>query len=291
LDARDFIKRRIKIKMIINEFKKKEYFVDLIIKRLEDAKEKIVAQWQNPLDTPTRHFVLDKLLPSQEVEKIYSAFPKNGEGFFDRESFREKKRTSAELSNYDPILSDIIYAMQDTKVVDKVSKLCSIESIEPDPQLYAGGLSMMFTNDYLNPHIDNSHDGKRGRYRRLNLLYYVSPEWAFEYGGNFELWDEKRTKPKTLVALQNRLVVMETNKTSWHSVSKVIADRPRCCVSNYYFSKNSPDGDEYFHVTSFSGRPEQPVRKVIGFVDNALRNIISKTLKVGRGKNLINKSK
>ncbi|MCX7356240.1 MAG: hypothetical protein NTY59_15735, partial [Alphaproteobacteria bacterium] len=29
----------------------------------------------------------------------------------------------------------------------------------------------------------------------------------------------------------------------------------------------------------------------VGVADNALRNLISKTLKVGRGKNLINKSK
>ena len=274
-----------------NESKEKEYFVGLIIKRLEEAREKIIDQWENPIDTPTRHFVLDNLLPNQDVEKIYSAFPRNGEGFFDRESFRQKKRTSADLSNFNPILSDITYAMQDSRIVAKVSELCSIESIEPDPKLYAGGLSMMFPDDYLNPHIDNSHDGERNLYRRLNLLYYVSPEWAFENGGNFELWDDKRTKQKTLVAHQNRLVVMETNKTSWHSVSKVTADRPRCCVSNYYFSETSPDGDEYFHVTSFSGRPEQPMRRVIGVVDNALRNIISKTLKGGRGKNLVNKDK
>ncbi len=27
--------------------------------------------------------------------------------------------------------------------------------------LYAGGLSMMFEGDFLNPHIDNSHDAGR----------------------------------------------------------------------------------------------------------------------------------
>ena len=35
----------------------------------------------------------------------------------------------------------------------------------------------MTEGDFLNPHIDNSHDAKRERYRRLNLLYYVSPGW------------------------------------------------------------------------------------------------------------------
>lgn len=272
-----------------NGLSKKEYFVNKIIDRLAEVNKEITKQWNHSVDTNTRHFFLDNLLPKNDVEEIYSAFPTNGEGFFDRETFREKKRTSQNLSDFNPILSDIIYAIQDPRVVAKVSKLCSMDFIEPDPTLYAGGLSMMFRGDYLNPHIDNSHDSKRKRYRRLNILYYVSPDWNLENGGNFELWDEKRTKPKTIVSKQNRLVVMETNKTSWHSVSKVIIDRPRCCVSNYYFSKNSPYGSEYFHVTSFLGRPEQPIRRAIGIIDNFLRNLISKTLKIGRGKRSIKK--
>jgi Rps23 Pro-64 3,4-dihydroxylase Tpa1-like proline 4-hydroxylase len=89
---------------------------------------------------------------------------------------------------------------------------------------------LKFPGDFLNPHIDNSHDGERKRYRRLNLLYYVSPDWKIENGGNFELWDDERINQKTLTALTNRLVVMETNKISWHSVSPVTTDRPRCCV-------------------------------------------------------------
>ena len=269
---------------------KREYFVNKILQRLDTASEKIIAQWNNPEDTATRHFYLDELLPQSDVEDVYAAFPRNGEGFFDRESFREKKRTSANLSDFDAILSDITYAIQDARIVNKVSEICSMKSIEPDPKLYAGGLSMMFPNDYLNPHIDNSHDGERSKYRRLNLLYYVSPDWSFDNGGNFELWNEERTIPKTIISHQNRLVVMETNKTSWHSVSKVNAERPRCCVSNYYFSE-TPDGDEYFHVTSFLGRPEQPFRRYLGVLDNGLRNFVSRTLKIGRGKNLVNKDK
>lgn len=270
---------------------KKEYFVLKIIEKLDTDRNSLSEQWNNPRGTKTRNFVVDNLLPKADAKKIYEAFPRNGDGFFDRESFREKKRTSANLSDFNEILSDITYAIQDQRVVNLISEICEMQSIEPDPKLYAGGLSMMFPDDYLNPHIDNSHDGERSKYRRLNLLYYASPDWSFENGGNFELWNEKRTTPHTIVSHQNRLVVMETNKTSWHSVSKVTANRPRCCVSNYYFSELSPDGDDYFHVTSFMGRPDQPIRKFIGTIDNRFRNMISKTLKVGRGKNLINKNK
>jgi hypothetical protein len=94
--------------------------------------------------------------------------------------------------------------------------------------------------------------------------------------------------PCTILSKQNRLLVMETNKTSWHSVSPVTVDTPRCCVSNYYFSEISPDHTDYFHVTSFTGRPDEPIKKIVGVADNALRNVVSKTLGVGRGKKEIN---
>jgi Rps23 Pro-64 3,4-dihydroxylase Tpa1-like proline 4-hydroxylase len=268
---------------------KEEYFIKCLLSKLEEEKENIIKQWNNPEGTTTRYFSIDNLLPKKDVESIYNAFPRTGEGFFDRDTFREKKRTSANLREYDQVLSDITYAFQSKVVVKYIEDILSYEVLEPDPKLYAGGLSMMFPNDYLNPHIDNSHDGNRERYRRMNLLFYVSPDWRLENGGNFELWNEDRTIPRTFVAHQNRLVVMETSKTSWHSVSKVTTDRPRCCVSNYYFSTISPDGSDYFHVTSFDGRPGQSLRKFIVTIDNALRNTVSKVFKIGRGKNQINK--
>ncbi|MVV48541.1 2OG-Fe(II) oxygenase [Pseudomonas sp. PB120] len=263
----------------------------LIVKRLDEVGADIQQQWSNPEGTHTRHFVVDELLTDKMAQEIYDAFPRNADGFFDRQSFREKKKTLTDLSDYPQILSAITYAMQHESVVAKVAQLVGINDIVPDPSLYAGGLSMMFEGDFLNPHIDNSHDGERNLYRRLNLLYYVSPNWSLENGGNFELWDLQVKNQKTLVSRFNRLVVMETNKLSWHSVSGVRTEMPRCCVSNYYFSATSPDDHEYFHVTSFSGRPDEPGRRLLGIVDNNLRNMVSKALRVGRGKKLVNKTK
>jgi len=263
----------------------------LIFEKIKVSADSIRKQWKHPQGTKTRHFIIDDMLGPILCNEIYNAYPKDGNGFFNRSTFREKKSTSADLSKYDKLLSDITYAFQDKRVVDLISKILALKKIEPDPLLYAGGLSMMFRGDFLNPHIDNSHDRDRKRYRRLNLLYYVSPDWKVQNGGNFELWDEKRLKPKTIVAKFDRLVVMETNKTSWHSVSRVLERRPRCCVSNYYFSELSPDTSKYFHVTSFSGRPEEKIKIFLGIADNFLRNYISKTLKIGRGRRLINKHK
>ena len=268
-----------------------EKITRLILEKIQTMSPSIQNQWKYPNGTKTRHFIIDNLLGTSICKEIYNAFPKDGNGFISRNTFREKKSTSADLSKYDKLLTDITYAFQDFRVVDLISKLLALKKIEPDPLLYAGGLSMMFRDNFLNPHIDNSHDRERKRYRRLNLLYYVSPDWKIENGGNFELWDNDRLTPKTIVSTFDRLVVMETNKTSWHSVSRVLVDSPRCCVSNYYFSKISPDSSEYFHVTSFSGRPEERIKTFFGVADNFLRNFISKTLKIGRGRHLINKQK
>ncbi|MPQ70213.1 MULTISPECIES: 2OG-Fe(II) oxygenase [unclassified Pseudomonas] len=258
----------------------------LIVDRLESCRADIQDQWNNPQGTHTRHFVIDGLLPEEIALEIYGAYPRNADGFLDQQSFREKKKTLANLADRPQILRDVTYAMQSQKVVGKVAELVGVESLIPDPSLYAGGLSMMFKDNFLNPHIDNSHDGGRGLYRRLNLLYYVTPGWVLENGGNFELWDTKVKKQKTIVSAFNRLVVMDTNRDSWHSVSKVAVDTPRCCVSNYYFSKASPGNDDYFHVTSFSGRPEEPGKRLLGVVDNHVRNTLSKVLQIRRGKAL-----
>ena len=261
----------------------KQTLIHEIIKSLAGHAADIEAQWTNPTGTKTRHFVIDAFLPQDIAVRAYSAFPRDGQGFLSRATFREKKSTSASLADYDPLLADITYALQDPEVVAAIGGLTQMRDLEPDPDLSRGGLSMMFSGDYLNPHIDNSHDAQRNRYRRLNILYYVSPEWNLANGGNFELWDDARKTPKTIVATQNRLVVMETTKLSWHSVSKVNAESARCCVSNYYYSMESPDGDDYYHVTSFDGRPEEPLKKGLSKVDNVLRGVVSKITGKARG--------
>jgi Rps23 Pro-64 3,4-dihydroxylase Tpa1-like proline 4-hydroxylase len=264
--------------------------VESILARINEERARIVDDYRHPVGTPTRHFVVDDLLPPSVAQQIAAVFPRDASGFHNRKSMREQKKTSADLSQYDPLLGRVTYAIQDPKVVGLIADLTGIRTLEPDPLLYAGGLSLMSHGDFLNPHVDNSHDARRSRYRRLNLLYYVSPDWTAENGGNFELWDDSRTTAKTIVSRFNRLVVMETNRTSWHSVSKVVADRSRCCVSNYFFSTQSPDGDEYFHVTSFDARPEEPLKHVVLKADSIARNIVGKVLKVGRGKALVNKT-
>ena len=258
----------------------------LIEARLSAAGDSLAQQWLNPSGTPTRHFVLDDLLPADLAAAIYQAFPRTGAAWFQRDSYRERKKTFAKLDTVDPLIGNITDAFHLSGVLQMIRSLTGIDGLEADPQLYAGGISMMGEGDFLNPHIDNSHDAQRARYRRLNLLYYISPGWKLEYGGNLELWDARVGSPKVIQSAFNRLVVMETNRLSWHSVSPVRAAHDRCCVSNYYFSKNSPEERDYYHVTSFIGRPDQKVLRLWGRVDNLARQSVAVLTNRSRGKSL-----
>ena len=261
----------------------KERYVQLILDRLDRDAKAIKADFETHKGVPTRFTSIDDLLPRDEAEKIAAAFPAS-ERMRLLDSFREKKYTSKALDEFDPIIADITFAFQDKRVIDKVAELTGIRDAVGDPHLYAGGISAMERGHFLNPHIDNSHDGDRENYRVLNLLYYISPQWKPENGGNLELWDENVRERVEIPSLFNRLVLMATNDKSFHSVNEVKAEYPRRCISNYYFSPHSPNGYETFHVTYFMARPEQKLKRLVTKVDSDVRTFVRKFKKDGLAK-------
>jgi hypothetical protein len=72
----------------------KQQLASFIVDRLEAERASIAVQWNRPEGTHTRHFYIDDLLPEKVAHAIYTSFPRDAEGFFDRDSFREKKRHS-----------------------------------------------------------------------------------------------------------------------------------------------------------------------------------------------------
>ncbi len=258
----------------------RDVLVNLIAERLERDAGEIKQQFLSDKGIATRYCAIDNLLPDDIATRISDAFPAADKMRL-LNSFREKKYTSKALEKFDPLIKDITFVFQDPRVIRKVAELTGIEDAVGDPHLYAGGISAMAHGHFLNPHIDNSHDGGQKNYRVLNLLYYVTPNWKPENGGNLELWDEKVTRPVEIPSLFNRLVLMATNDKSWHSVNKVNADGMRCCISNYYFSPHSPNGYETTHVTYFMARPEQKFRRFVTKIDSEVRTAIRKIRKSG----------
>lgn len=261
----------------------REKLVLLMLERLERDAEKIQADFGSDKSLRTKFCAIDGLLPSEIAQQIADVFPAS-EKMRLLDSFREKKYTSKSLDQFDPLIADITFAFQDKRVIDKVAGLTGINDAIGDPHLYAGGISAMARGHFLQPHLDNSHDGEQKNYRVLNLLYYITPGWIPDNGGNLELWDEDVRNRVEIPSLFNRLVLMSTNDRSWHSVNEVKVDGTRRCISNYYFSPHSPNGYETAHVTYFMARPEQKLRRLLTRADSGLRTFLRKIKRSGFAK-------
>ncbi|MGA2904128.1 MAG: 2OG-Fe(II) oxygenase [Candidatus Korobacteraceae bacterium] len=258
----------------------RKHYAHLIATELGSAEERLENEFRQP--GRIQSCFIDDLLPDSIAHQIFEAFPDQS-GMMEKKSLREHKFVAAQMNRYDPVLEEIVFAFQDPGVVKVVEQITGLKGVVPDEHLYAGGISSMGCGHFLNPHLDNSHDKDRSLYRVLNLLYYIAPNWSHESGGNLELWDSgPQGEPREIVSKFNRLVLMATHKKSWHSVTRVkTTGAVRCCISNYYFAPAALEEHEYFHVTTFRGRPEQPVRNLILRCDAALRMAIRKVFAKG----------
>ncbi|MGE3466850.1 MAG: 2OG-Fe(II) oxygenase [Pyrinomonadaceae bacterium] len=261
----------------------REELVNLILDRLVRDADLIEADFAGDKGVTARYTVIDDLLPDDVAKRIADAFPPTNQMRL-MNSFRERKFTSKSLDEFDPLIADITFALQDERVIDLIARLTKIREPVGDPHLYAGGISAMTRGHFLNPHIDNSHDGEQKIYRVLNLLYYVTPDWRPENGGNLELWDENVTESVEIPSLFNRLILMATGNNTWHSVNEIRTVGTRRCVSNYYFSPHSPNGYETSHVTYFMARPEQKLRRIITKIDSDIRTLARQVKKSGFAK-------
>lgn len=261
----------------------RELLVQQILERLERDADRIAADFGADKTIPTKYCAIDNVLPEETANRINSAFPDPSKMRL-LDSFREKKFTSKSLDQFEPLIADITFAFQDKRIIDKVADLTGIRDAVGDPHLYAGGISAMGRGHFLQPHLDNSHDGEQKNYRVLNLLYYITPDWDPKNGGNLELWDEDVKQRVEIPSLFNRLVLMSTNDKSWHSVNEVKTEGTRRCISNYYFSPHSPNGYETTHVTYFMARPEQKLRRVLTKADSDIRTMLRKVKKSGFAK-------
>jgi len=256
----------------------KNQLTDLIVQRLNENKAQLKKEFfhKHPVKV-ARHFALDNLLPNDIAEEIYAHFPKANQ-MRSLKSAGECKLKYGNLRDVHLLITDINNAIQDPRVVAIIEEITEIKKQIPDQSMHAGGISAMYKGHYINPHIDNSHDVDKKHYRVVNVLYYVSPNWRIENGGNYEIWDESVNNVVVVPCFFNRLVVMETNRTSWHAVNKVLVDQPRCCIFNYFFSEQSPEGEDYFNVTAFSARPEQKIRRTTASVKKRLLDFFNRMI-------------
>lgn len=225
---------------------------------------------------PVKYFVIDGLLDIEIAKGAFQSFPKMGE-MDTLKDFRQVKAQDPAIDKFNPLFSEIIFQqLHSQRFLEFISKITGIPNLVADDQLYAAGLAQGANGSFLNVHIDNSSHPVNNWYRRLNLLLYLNKDWTEEKGGHLELWSSDMSESVAILPIFNRMVVFATDKQSWHSYRHVNTPDgdTRKSINIYYFTEQSPEGTDYYHITSFKARNNEALNKVVYPVDNFIRSIV-----------------
>jgi Rps23 Pro-64 3,4-dihydroxylase Tpa1-like proline 4-hydroxylase len=225
---------------------------------------------------PHRHLVIDGFLDEDFATEAFQAFPKMEEMDI-LQDFRQYKAQDPNLSKFNPIFEQIVFEhLHSDRFLNLISTITEIPNLFPDRQLYAAGLAQGADKSFLNVHIDNSSHPNQPWYRRLNLLVYLNPDWTEQKGGHLELWSSDMIESVAIAPLFNRMVIFATDKHSWHghrTVNTPDGDT-RKSINIYYFTESSPDGTDYYHITSFRARQSERFNKILYPADNLMRSFV-----------------
>lgn len=225
---------------------------------------------------PYRHLIIDEFLDLELAKTAFQSFPKMTE-MDTLKDFRQYKAQDPDLGKFHPVFQEIIfYHLHSERFLTILSKITGMSDLMADSQLYAAGLAQGGNGSFLNVHIDNSSHPVEPWYRRLNLLIYLNKDWIEEKGGHLELWNPDMSQSVRILPVFNRMVIFATDKQSWHGYSQVNTrdGDTRKSINIYYFTEQSPDGTDYYHITSFKARQPEIVNKALYPLDNMLRTMV-----------------
>lgn len=209
---------------------------------------------------PFPHAVFEKFLDDAILARVIEEFPSSKDkNYFDRDQERYKYQfRPQEISS--GFVRNLFAELNSEAFVAFLEELTGIDGLIPDPYFEGGGLHETKRGGHLGIHADfNIHDRLKLE-RRLNLLIYLNEDWAPEFGGNLELWDQEMTK--CVVKVQpsfGRAVIFNTTLDSFHGHPDPLncpEARSRRSIATYYYSAPQ-DGVASLpnRTTNFQRRP------------------------------------
>lgn len=217
---------------------------------------------------PYPHIVISDFLPQATARALVDEFPSFESMRFKKmgvETTHAKASTSQEY-DWGPATRSVIAALNSQYFLAGLSELTGFQGLVSDPYFEGGGLHQIGDGGFLKIHADFNVHTKTKLWRRLNLLLYLNEDWAPEFGGALELWDESmRHCVEKVEPLLNRCVIFSTTSTSYHGHPDPLTcgERTRKSVALYYYSApESPS--KAAHSTLYQNRPSERIEGLPG---------------------------
>jgi hypothetical protein len=156
-------------------------------------------------------------------------------------------------------MRSLFYSFNSIPFVGFIENLTGIKGLIPDPYFAGAGFHQVNEGGHLDIHTDFNFHSAMGLERRINVLIYLNKDWREEYGGCFEIWDQKMSRCcRRVVPAFNTCVVFNTSSISFHGnpVSVNHPDRkPRRSIALYYYTATW-DKTRRSYTTRFKVRPD-----------------------------------
>ena len=214
---------------------------------------------------PFTHYIIDDFLPKELALKISEQFlPNDSSGWFVYDNPLEVKKACNNWFHFQPETYQLFQFLNSPNFIYRLEELTGT-NLTPDHGLHGAGLHMQGNGGKLNIHLDYSIHPKLNLLRKYNFIYYLSPEWKEEWGGNLEFWshDETNNLPKEkIVTVENkfnRVVLFDASQNSWHGFSDTIKcpdDKFRKSIAMYYLTE-VPEGTVERRRALYSPSEEQ----------------------------------
>lgn len=234
-----------------------------------------LGEWTNPENleklhesfttaTPYEHVVIPEFFHNDVANKLLETFPDPLDADYDWKLYDnpiEKKYTLNVFDNL-PEMKEVFNLLQSDAVVNSISTITGIKSLESDPYFHGAGIHAYPSRGKLDMHLDYSIHPITKKERRVNLIIYMNPAWKDEYGGNLELWDSTlQTHTKVIAPSWNTAVLFRTNNISYHGLPRPI----QCPLGKYrrslaiYYVSDATETAQPRYKAEFFPYPNQPV--------------------------------
>lgn len=164
---------------------------------------------------PIPHLAIKNFCDVKKIKEVVNAIGVEGNNSRDYVFAHNK----FEKSNYGELHPNLKVLKEElmSEEFGKILKYITNRDVFVDPRNYGGGLHTGLGPARLDMHLDfNYHIDNPNWYRKLNLLFYFSPNWDPKFGGHLKLEDLRDGKKNEVDTTFNTMVIQECSSYSLH---------------------------------------------------------------------------
>lgn len=201
---------------------------------------------------PFPHAMFDGFLSSRTAETLALNYPDNRNvGWTIHSNEHADRKFLGDVTAMGPPMRSFAAAISSRSFLLFLEALTGIKHLIPDPYFIGGGAMTAGPGDKLDMHVDfNWHYGLH-LHRRCNALFYLTPDWKPEWGGQLALGEQAEAQ---YFPDFNRCIIFSTTENSWHGQPNPIASPEgvlRRVFSAFYYTSATPAEAADPHLTKY----------------------------------------